>query len=235
MTRIWLCWLCLACEGAPNTADASTTAPVVTEAAEGPVGGSSATPAPAPAKLGAGSIVWAEWSNGRWFRGTIAGPCDEGFQISYDDGSHACRAPALVQPDRTPAASEVAVGTTLLAQFEQAPERYQAQITEVTPGGYNVLFSDGERGVNTLDQLRALPKDWARPGSAGAGKAPAAGSGLPSCHEVAMACKERSDRKSQDCWFACDGDEGCRSICQSTNQDERWNCDNHPDRECERR
>lgn len=234
MTWIWLCSLWLACGDTPSAASGPVSADNL-GAPEAATGGAP-TPAatPAPAKLGAGAVVWAEWTTGRWFHGTIAGPCDGGFQISYDDGSHACKPANLVQPDRTPTAAELTVGTTLLAQYLQEPERYQAQVTEITPEGYAILFSDGERAVNTLDQLRALPKGWTPTGSSAANGATRQG-GLPSCHEVAIACKERSDQKSRDCWFACDGDEACRSACQSSNFDERRNCDNDPDRECERR
>ena len=101
-----------------------------------------------------GTTVYAQWTTNSWYRGTIDRTCSGGLHVQYDDGDQKCATLAELTADTVPAASQLAVGTNVLAQWVGAPF-YTATITAVEGNDqYKVRYYDNVESTVSRSQIR---------------------------------------------------------------------------------
>jgi hypothetical protein len=119
-----------------------------------------APPAPAQAwgELKAGDIVWAEWVPNMWYHGKVARKEGARFHIDFDDGDKKAVEMGKIARDLAPAATDVKVGTPVLAKFKNVAF-FPGKVAQVNPGGtYRIQFDDGDVDVIPLANLRLIGK-----------------------------------------------------------------------------
>jgi hypothetical protein len=102
-----------------------------------------------------GTVVFAEWSENSWYRGTIAEMCADGYLITYDDGDTKCCTLAEIVLDAIPDYSEVDVESRVLAQWDMG-QFYPGTVSSLSDGKYVVTYDDGDRSTVSLSQIRLL-------------------------------------------------------------------------------
>ena len=102
-----------------------------------------------------GTVVFAEWSEGSWYHGTIAETCADGYLIVFDDGDTRCCALAQIVLDAIPDHSEVDVESRVLAQWGRG-QFYPGSVSAISDGGYDIAYDDGDRSTVSLVQIRLL-------------------------------------------------------------------------------
>lgn len=113
-----------------------------------------------------GDAVWAQWTPNDWYPGTLGEETMLGFRVVFDDVSDvddvADDLPAsadiprsLIVLDRLPEASDVRLGTRVLALWPGDEWFYPATVVaEAKEGLYDVVFDDRDVAVADLTQLR---------------------------------------------------------------------------------
>lgn len=134
--------------------DLQPTAPPVAElepdlAAEEP-----ARPA-GPPRSELGSVVWAEWTENDWYRGTVDRvDGDDALNVAFDDGDEAVVSRSKMALDSAPDGKHVQVGSRVLAAWWGS--LYPAQVSSISGDTYKVAFDDGAKGKSKLEKLRLI-------------------------------------------------------------------------------
>jgi len=113
-----------------------------------------------------GDTVWAQWTPNDWYPGAITEETALGFVVVFDDVTGvegvaedlpvSADTPApLIALNRAPDADQVAIGTRVLARWEEDGWFYPATVVTVADQGmYDIVFDDRDTGVVDLSQLR---------------------------------------------------------------------------------
>lgn len=104
-----------------------------------------------------GDQVYAEWTPTVWYPGKIDKTCEKGFHVAFNDGDEKCASAQELIADVTPKASDVKVGTRVIAQWANGPF-YTASVTAISGDQYSIVYSDKTPGVKTLNELRLDPR-----------------------------------------------------------------------------
>lgn len=104
-----------------------------------------------------GDQVFAEWTPNNWFLGEIEGTCEEGFNVAYDDGNEKCHAEDEIILDEVPEASEIEVGSAVIADWSGA-QYYNAEVTAIEGEMYSLKYYDNFTKDVKIDDLRLDPR-----------------------------------------------------------------------------
>lgn len=113
-----------------------------------------------------GDAIWAQWTPNDWYPGTLVEETALGYVVVFadvtdvegvaDDLPTSAEIPtSLIVLDRVPEASDVILGTRVLALWPDDGWYYPATVvTEANEGLYNVVFDDHDVTVADLTGLR---------------------------------------------------------------------------------
>ncbi len=108
-----------------------------------------------PPEAELGSIVWAEWTENDWYRGTVDRvDGDDALNVAFDDGDEAVVSRSKMALDSAPDAKHVQVGSRVLASWWGS--LYPAQVSSISGDTYKVAFDDGAKGKSKLEKLRLI-------------------------------------------------------------------------------
>jgi hypothetical protein len=113
------------------------------------VGGSVA----AQTELQPGTVVFGEWFENQWYRGTVQEPCRGGYTILAETNETKCVLLDKIVLDVVPDAAEVTRGAAVLAEW--APGQfYPGVISSVSGTSYDIQYDDGDRSTVGLRGIR---------------------------------------------------------------------------------
>jgi len=115
-----------------------------------------------------GSNVWAKAINGDYYRGQVTALSDKVY-IKFENGDTIAHdrndTDALVY-DMDPNPNEIKIGTKVIAHWSGLSAYLPGTVTKIESNKYHVLYEDGDRGTNRVEQMRILkPPMFFGPGS----------------------------------------------------------------------
>lgn len=107
----------------------------------------------AETELQPGTVVFGEWFENQWYRGTIQEPCSGGYAIRAETGETKCVPLDKIVLDVLPEASAVSRNAAVLAEW--APGQfYPGVVSSIDGGSYDIQYDDGDRSTVRLDGIR---------------------------------------------------------------------------------
>jgi len=115
-----------------------------------------------------GSNVWARAVNGDYYRGAVTALTDK-VHVKFENGDTIAHdradEDALVY-DMDPNPNDIKIATRVIAHWSGVAAYLSGSITKIEGNKYHVLYDDGDRGTNRLEQMRILkPPLFFGPGS----------------------------------------------------------------------
>ncbi|XP_058959697.1 uncharacterized protein [Pocillopora verrucosa] len=108
-----------------------------------------------------GSRVWARAEKGCFQRGVVTA-MDDDIHVQLENGKkirHKKEHPECVVPDAVPHVREVDIGTRVLARwYNRLDTCYPGTVTAIRRSFFDIIFDDGDKGINELRELRILRK-----------------------------------------------------------------------------
>lgn len=117
------------------------------------------TAPPAPHVLAVGDKVSAQWTNGRWYPGTIGSVNDNGtYDIAFDDGDKRKGVRASQVTYIPPPKTDWKVGDRVQGRWTNG-RWYNGKVAEVNPDGtFKIAYDDGDVSkALTPARIRAIP------------------------------------------------------------------------------
>ncbi|XP_066924456.1 band 4.1-like protein 5 [Clytia hemisphaerica] len=115
-----------------------------------------------------GSNVWARAVNGDYYRGVVTALTDK-VHVKFEDGetiSHERKEEEALVYDMAPNPNEIKIGTRVIAHWSGVAAYLPGAVTKIEGNKYQVLYDDGDRLGNRLEQMRILkPPLYFGPGS----------------------------------------------------------------------
>ena len=111
--------------------------------------------------LQVGVHTWAKLQTGEYCLGKVNSMDDEKVYISFANGKSEVyfksEASGLLVPDLVPNASEITIGTRVIAQWMSRHTLYPGVVSGMRRGdSYDVLFDDGDTGREKSIQIRLM-------------------------------------------------------------------------------
>lgn len=107
----------------------------------------------AETELQPGTVVFGEWFENQWYRGTVEEPCDGGYIIRAETGEAKCVQLNKIVLDVVPEAQEVSEGAAVLAEW--APGQfYPGTVSSISGNSYDIQYDDGDQSTVTLNGIR---------------------------------------------------------------------------------
>ncbi|XP_031568493.1 uncharacterized protein LOC116303153 isoform X2 [Actinia tenebrosa] len=115
-----------------------------------------------------GSRVWGKALNGDFYKGVVTG-LGQMIHIKFDNGdtiAHDRTDPECVVFDQDPDASEIQIGTRVIAHWPTLPAYLSGKVIGMEHQKYYVEYDDGDKHHNSINQMRILkPPIFFGPGS----------------------------------------------------------------------
>jgi hypothetical protein len=107
----------------------------------------------AETELQPGTVVFGEWFENQWYRGTILEPCGGGYIVRAETGETKCVSLDKIVLDVVPEAKAVSRDAAVLAEW--APGQfYPGVVSSIEDGSYDIRYDDGDRSTVGLDGIR---------------------------------------------------------------------------------
>lgn len=115
-----------------------------------------------------GSHVWARAINGDYYKGEVTALTDK-VHIKFENGDtipHDRSDENALVFDMDPNPNELKIGTRVIGHWSGLSAFLPGNITKIDGNKYHVLYDDGDRGTNRIEQMRILkPPLFFGPGS----------------------------------------------------------------------
>ncbi|MDA3948158.1 MAG: hypothetical protein PF508_02940 [Spirochaeta sp.] len=107
----------------------------------------------AQTELQPGTVVFGEWFENQWYRGTVQESCRGGFIIRAETGETKCVSLNKIVLDVVPETGQVTQGVPVLAEW--APGQfYPGVVSAIRGSSYDIQYDDGDRSTVRLTGLR---------------------------------------------------------------------------------
>jgi len=102
-----------------------------------------------------GTRVYAQREKNIWYSGKIDGTCAGGYDVIYDRGAQQCLTDDNIIKDTIAPASDIKVGSDIIAQWKGEPF-YTAKVIEIVGDKYKVEYYDTVKNTISLSEMRLL-------------------------------------------------------------------------------